>query len=381
VTGGVRRVRFPVVVAVVVALGVATAGVAMLLHHSRRRDPQAGAPTPGGGRTSPGEVPSSANGSPTPSAPPPIPGYLLIADRGNDRILLVDGRKHIFWQYPKPGTKPDQPFYYDDDTFFDSTHRQIISNQEEQQTIQVISFPGRKVLWSYGHVGVRGTAQGYLHTPDDAYFLPNGQISVADAHNCRILFIDRATHRVAKQYGTDGDCRHGPPGLIDYPNGDTPLPNGGMIVTEITGRWVDGLSATGKVDWSFQAPVHWPSDTQWLGDGKLLMADFSKPGHVLEMTTGGKVLWEYGPASGEGMLNHPSLAMMLPNGLIAVNDDYRDRVMLIDPTTSSIVWQYGHTDRPGTGPGFLNTPDGMDLLPFDAAMNDPVLRHLVHGGA
>jgi hypothetical protein len=44
------------------------------------------------------------------------------------------------------------------------------------------------------------------------------------------------------------------------------------------------------------------------------------------------------------------------------NDDYRDRMVAVDPTTQALVWQYGVTDMPGTGPGFLNTPDGFDLL-------------------
>ena len=62
------------------------------------------------------------------------------------------------------------------------------------------------------------------------------------------------------------------------------------------------------------------------------------------------------------MLDHPSLAERLPNGLIGVNDDYRHRVVLIDPATGAIVWQYGQTDQPGTGEDQLNTPDGFDLL-------------------
>ena len=36
--------------------------------------------------------------------------------------------------------------------------------------------------------------------------------------------------------------------------------------------------------------------------------------------------------------------------------------MLIDPKTDKIVWQYGHIGAPGTSPGYLDTPDGMDLL-------------------
>ena len=56
--------------------------------------------------------------------------------------------------------------------------------------------------------------------------------------------------------------------------------------------------------------------------------------------------------------------MALPNGNIAVNDDYRARVVVIDPRLNRIVWQYGHTDIPGTAQGYLNTPDGMDFVPI-----------------
>jgi hypothetical protein len=109
----------------------------------------------------------------------------------------------------------------------------------------------------------------------------------------------------------------------------------------------------------------------------VLLADYSNPGHVLIMTTGGKVQFRYGPPSGPGALDHPSLALMLPNGLIAVNDDYRDRVVLISRKTHHIVWQYGHTDLPGRQKGSLNTPDGMDFLPFDVAMRNPEIRRVV----
>jgi hypothetical protein len=71
------------------------------------------------------------------------------------------------------------------------------------------------------------------------------------------------------------------------------------------------------------------------------------------------------------MLDHPSLAIRLPNGLIAVNDDRRDRVVLISRQTGKIVWQYGHTDVAGTKPGYLDTPDGMDLLPASQARRVP----------
>ena len=78
--------------------------------------------------------------------PRPIPGYLLIADRGNNRMLLVDSARHIYWGYPG-GSAIAMPFRFGDDTFFGPRHDRIISNQEDQHTIQIISFPGKRILW------------------------------------------------------------------------------------------------------------------------------------------------------------------------------------------------------------------------------------------
>jgi hypothetical protein len=308
--------------------------------------------------------------------PPPIPGYLLIADRGNNRMLLVDSAKHVYWQYPPPDASAVFPFRFDDDTFFGPKFDRIISNQEDQHTIQIISFPGRRLLWRYGHVNVRGSSPGYLNTPDDAYLLPNGLVTVADAYNCRVLFIDRA-HRIVRQYGTTGVCNHDPPRELGAINGATPLPDGGTLVSEINGSWVDDIGPNGKLRWAVQAPVSYPSDPQLIGPNRILIADYAHPGHALIMTSGGRVLWRYGPASGPGELDHPSLAFRIAPGLVAINDDYRDRVVIVDIHTNRIVWQYGHTDQPGREPGSLNTPDGLDLLPTAAAQASPVLRRLL----
>lgn len=308
--------------------------------------------------------------------PQPIPGYLLIADRGNNRVLLVDNKKRILWRYPAAGRKPGYPFYYGDDAFFGPDLREIISNQEDQHTIQIISFPGGKVLWHYGHPNVKGSAPGYLNTPDDAYLLPHGIVTVADAYNCRVLYINHAK-RIIRQLGTPASCVHHPPQSLTAVNGGTPLPGGGILVSEITGSWVDAFNGQGRLMWSLQAPVSYPSDPQWLGRGHIMLADYARPGHVLILTRTGRVLWRYGPPSGPGMLDHPSLALPLGQGLIAVNDDYRHRVVILSIHRHRIIWQYGHTDIAGRKPGYLNTPDGLDLLPFRRALTVPAIRALL----
>jgi hypothetical protein len=368
--------------AVGLAIGLALAfGIAAFVVRGHHGTQDAAPGSPHTSSAAKATTSSGLSASPLPATPHPIPGFLLIADRGNDRMLLVDSQKHVLWRYPKPGVPAAQPFNFDDDTFFTPNWRAVISNQEDQETIQVISFPGGRLTWSYGHVGAAGSSLGFLHTPDDAYMLPNGIRTVADIHNCRILFISTAG-KIVRHYGTTNVCKHDPPRYLSAPNGDTPIPGGGMIVTEINGSWVDGITASGKLMWAIQVPVSYPSDAQWLGHGKILLTDYSNPGRVLIMTTKGRVLFDYGPPSGPAALKYPSLALMLPNHLIAVNDDFRQRVVLIDPRTHRIVWQYGRTDVTGTGPGLLNTPDGMDFLPFDVAMRIPAIRALVstHGG-
>jgi hypothetical protein len=325
-------------------------------------------------------APATPNPSPQTSAstpPGPFPGLLLIADRGNDRLLLVDGRRHIVWRYPSRGAEPSFPFRYDDDAFFSPDYRAIISSQEMQHTIQLISFPGGKVIWHYGRPDQPGSARGLLNRPDDAYVLPDGTRTVADIVNQRVLFI-APSGRIVRQYGTTGVAGHRPPRLLGAPNGDAPRPDGGMLITEIAGSWVDAISVAGKLEWTVHTPARYPSDAQLLPGGRILLADYTSPGRVFMIDRKGRVLWRFGPSSGPGRLDHPSLALLLPGGLIAVSDDYHDRVVLIDPHTREIVWQYGHTGVPGSSAGYLKTPDGLDFLPAATIAGDPQLRALPH---
>jgi outer membrane protein assembly factor BamB len=133
----------------------------------------------------------------------------------------------------------------------------------------------------------------------------------------------------------------------------------------VNGSWVDEYTPSGHLVWTVHLPsVAYPSDPQPLGGDRYLMTDYNPAaeGKVIEFTSNGRIVWRYDARSGDAMLRKPSLAERLPNGLIMVNDDYRDRMVVIDPTTGMIVWQYGLTDVAGTAPGLLAIPDGFDIL-------------------
>jgi outer membrane protein assembly factor BamB len=300
----------------------------------------------------------------TPGAGSPYYGdKLLVADRGNDRLLLLDDTGKVVWSYPSPrAPAPPGGFYFPDDAFFIRHGTAIISNQEENDTLVEIAFPSGRVIWSYGHPRTPGVAPGYLNNPDDAYLLKNGNITVADPMNCRVVVIDPRTKEVVHQIGTPADCSHNPPGGLGSPNGDTPLLDGNLLVSEITGSWVDEYTQAGRLVWAVQLPIGYPSDPQQLGPDRYLIADYELPGAIVEFNRAGQVLYRFQPASGPAELNHPSLVELLPSGVFMLNDDYNDRMVAIDPSTGALVWQYGHTGVPGAAPGFLNAPDGFDIL-------------------
>lgn len=289
---------------------------------------------------------------------------LLIADRGNDRLLLLSDAGKILWSYPSASAPPPPGpggFYFPDDAFFIHHGTAILVNQEENETIVEIAYPSGKILWTDGHPGQIGSAPGYLHEPDDAYLLKNGQVTVADADNCRILILNPDTS-IAAQIGTTGLCTHRPPASLGSPNGDTPLADGNLLISEVTGSWVSEYTLSGQLVWTTHVAVSYPSDPQQLGSDLYLLADYSNPGGIIEFNRAGQILYRYQPTSGPGRLNQPSLVEWLPSGAFMANDDFGDRMVSIDPTTGALVWQYGVTGLPGTAPGLLKIPDGFDIV-------------------
>lgn len=303
------------------------------------------------------------------SDPSVLPGPILIADEGNDRIVLVDPQGRVLWTFPAPGDlRPGERFKSPDDAFYTPDGRHIIVTHEEDFTVTLVDPATRRIIWRYGTPGVHGHGPNQLWNPDDALVLPDGHVLVPDIKNCRILLIAQGTQVPKRIYGANrrlpGGCTHDPPRVFGSPNGAFPMRNGHYLATEIQGPWISEFDLrTGTVLRSFRPPgVRYPSDTNEVVPGRYITADYSRPGQIVMFDGIGKELWRYKP-TGKDALDHPSLALVLPNGHVLANDDHNHRVIVVDPKTNRIVWQYGETRRPGRQPGRLNNPDGVDLAP------------------
>ncbi len=298
------------------------------------------------------------------SDPSALPGPVLIADRDNNRLLEVSPTGQVLWRFPEAGDlAPGESFNLPDDAFFSPNGSEIVATQEDDFVISVVDVAHRRIVYRYGHPGVPGSEPGYLHNPDDAMLTPGGAILSADIKNCRIVVIRPPAHYLTHQLGETGNCTHELGVSYGSPNGAFPMSNGDTVVTEINGDWIDVLKPDGSPVTDTHPPgFSYPSDTNELRPGVFLSVDYTNPGAIETYTTTGRLLWRYEP-TGAAALDQPSLALPLPNGDVLANDDKNQRVIVIDPHTNKVVWQYGHTHVTGSGPGYLSNPDGVDLAP------------------
>jgi outer membrane protein assembly factor BamB len=313
--------------------------------------PTAAAPSPPGPSRLPGASFALA------ALPPGVPftGKLLIADRGNGRIIEITANGVVDWVFPRPGQKLPVPFGAPDDAFYTADGKTIIANAEGHQTVTAIDRATGTILWQVGKYNVRSSAVGYFNEPDDAVPQSDGTIWVADIRNCRLVHLSAA----GAWLGTLGNrsCRHNPPTSFADPNGAFPTPTGSLIVTEIGGSRVTSLVPGGAVAWSVRAPVRYPSDAMQMPGGSVLLTDYSLPGAVVRLSDTGRTLWYYRP-SGSAELNHTSIALPLASNRIAICDDFHSRIIIVDPSTNQVVWTFT-----GSGSSRLFYPDGIDYEP------------------
>jgi hypothetical protein len=295
----------------------------------------------------------------------PLPYPILLADRRNNRLIEIAPDKRIVWEFPSPNLKV---YRGNEDVSFSPDGKLLAVSEEDNFDVHIVDYEKKTLSWTWGTPDTRGSGPNLFNYPDDAHLLADGMFVTADIRNCRVLFIDPKTDKVATTWGKPGKCRHDPPRTLAHPNGVTDYDNGDILVTEIKDAYISRITRDGQLVWSVKAPnIHYPSDAFPTVDGKqVVVADFWKPGRVVIFDPRTrKITWEYFVKEGEGMLDHSSIAMELPaTGDILVVDDLHDRVVVIDRRTKAIIWQYGELGKKGHTPGLLNYPDGVDVDVF-----------------
>jgi cysteine synthase len=88
---------------------------------------------------------------------------------------------------------------------------------------------------------------------------------------------------------------------------------------------------------------------------------------VLLVDQAGSIVWQYGQFGvtgfGSNQLNTPVQNTFLPNGNVLVTDQGNERIIEVQLSDNSIVWQYGQNGVVGIGRNQLSNPNAAELLP------------------
>ena len=272
-----------------------------------------------------------------------MPSNVLIADRNNNRLIAVTPTGQVVYTLKESAPS---------DAYLSPTGLTVAVTQHVQSTVLLRRVNSGAVAYRYGHTGHVGSSDNYLHDPQTAQYTPNGHVVIADLGNCRVLEVAPPSHKPVRTLGTPGQCNHhvnSPPLAFAHPDAAFPTTGGGLVVTELNPAWVDVLTKNGTLSSAIQLTGFTaPYDANEYAGGDLIVTDRAHPGKVVEFSpTGGAPLWTYGPTSGAGELDRPTLAIVLPNGDVMVADSGNDRVIVIDRASQKIVWQYGRTHVAG----------------------------------
>ncbi len=272
-----------------------------------------------------------------PAVPAGVPfvGHLLIADRGNGRIVEIAPSGEMTWSFPAPGDTAAAALAPWDDAHYAPDGRTVHANSATTDTVIAIDPLRGGILWRAGTPGKAGRGATGFSSPDDAVAALDGTVYTADILNCRVVHL-AADGTFLGALG-NGVCRHDPPVSFASPNGAYPAPNGDIIVTEITGSWIDRIAPDGTLRWAIRTKLAYPSDAMPYADGSVLVSDYTSPGVVVRLAADGTVLWRYDAG---GKLRNPSSAVPLAANRVAISDDFGNRVLVVDTETNEIVREY-----------------------------------------
>jgi hypothetical protein len=244
----------------------------------------------------------------------------------DSRVILVDEKGDIIWQYGQfgvSGSGPDQlnapvqATYAPDKTVY-------ITDQGNQRVIQVDQ--SMNILWQYGMTGVAGNGSDQLNNPNSAELLKNGDVLIADESNNRVIEVDKSLNVVATWTAQ---------GTMNAPAFASELPNGQILVSDSGNNRIITVDSTDTVRFQY-------------------LTNQQNGSNPSPTPTRAVIARNHGDGDGRDD-GHG-------NKKILISDQFNNRVILID-MKQQLLAQYGNLNQIGYGTS--NTQQGL-YAPYDA---------------
>jgi hypothetical protein len=219
------------------------------------------------------------------------PGVIPQATNGatDNRVILVDPSRHIVWQYGMfgvTGSDSNQLSTPVQCTWLPSTHV-LITDQGNNRIIEVNLR--KQIVWQYP--GPNTNAADQLNSPNSAELLENGHILIADENNNRAIEVTRA-HQVVKSFSF-----HTQVGAVAFASR---LENGDTLLTDAGNSRAIEVDANDDFVWQYvtntdtnSVPAPLPTRAVRLKDGDTLISDqFNN--RVIRVNHAGQIVASYG---------------------------------------------------------------------------------------
>jgi len=195
---------------------------------------------------------------------------VLITDQGNNRIIEVNMKKRIIWQYPGSNTNASDQLNSPNSAEQLGNGHILISDENNNRVIEVTRADKIVKTFSAG-----GTVEGVAF----ASRLPNGDTLITDSDNARIVEVN-SKDAVVWQYYTDTDPLSFP---VPLPSRAVRLRNGNTLISDqINNRVIEVNKAKDIVAYyglplddgnnagydttTTQNGINWPYDAKVIGD-------------------------------------------------------------------------------------------------------------------
>jgi hypothetical protein len=163
---------------------------------------------------------------------------------------------------------------------------------------------------------------------------------------------------------------------------------GNILITDQFNNRVIEISPSGSIVWQFgNGPgdtsansITGTNDAERVPGGLTLMSGTGIPpattnnckksgcvdNRVLLVDQAGDIVWQYGQFGvtgfGFNQLNTPVQNTFLPNGNVLITDQGNERIIEVQRSDNTIVWQYGQNGVVGIGRNQLSNPNAAELL-------------------
>jgi len=252
------------------------------------------------------------SGTGIPASNPPLPGCSdAVNGCPDNRVMLVNHHGKIVWQYGQAGVagsgfnQLNTPVHAVVVPEFQRRHglHVMITDQANQRVI-VVDRKGH-LVWQYGTTGVAGNGPFQLNNPNSAELLENGHVLIADENNNRVIEIT-TDFQIVKQFTASG--------TVSGAAFASRLPNGNTLITDSNNNRAVEVDSNDLVVWQYVTNTDpgsvlnpLPTRAIRLRSGNTLISDqFNN--RVIEVTPAKTIVFQ------QGMLNNPGNGFNLLNG-------------------------------------------------------------------